>query len=305
MSVTPIILCGGKGSRLKPFLQSSSLPKQFLNILDKDKNLLQQTVNRLQRHPIFGKPIVVGNLEHREHIEDSLDATTMDALLLEPIGRNTGPAIAAAVSFLQTAGHNDDDIIILMPVDHYIKNTDIFIKRLETVVKMVANDITTIVTLFAERKSCEKNYGHIKKGPRIEGLDRFFTVDEFIEKPDYEIDNMVWNCGIYIMSIYAFKSLLNKNAPDVLHHSHQAVLKGAISTRKNRCRVILDASTLGMNRSISFDEILMNPYIPSSLVCAAIGTHWEDVGIYSGIQRLNDNIANAINKKVVRVEGAS
>lgn len=298
MKIKPIILAGGSGQRLLPFLKYNS-PKQFLSVLHGRGNLLQNTLNRFQDKCIFDKPIVVGSLVHRDNLIRSIKEFDyeIDSLLLEPEGRNTGPATAVASLIL-----DDDTLMLIVPIDHYISDDERFLKRISQLGELVKDNPEKIAALYVEKSSVESNYGHIKLGKKLHYKFPVFTVDNFIEKPetDDENDNIVWNSGIYCMTARQCKSLILKNSPHILQYSQKAVNQGIQRTINGLNELILDVKHFKKNSKLSFDQILTMPYDQQSLICTHIGTAWEDVGIWSGIKRLYTDTqhASAINKEV-------
>ena len=132
-----------------------------------------------------------------------------------------------------------------------------------------------------------------------EELDAVFEVKDFIEKPqhDMSVKNVVWNSGIYCMTVKACQELIIKNSPHIWHFSYKALTEAVQRTNGSlfNCEIILDNMYFSKNSKLSFDQILTMPYSPSSLICTDIGTAWEDVGVWSGIKRLYDKRSNHIS----------
>jgi mannose-1-phosphate guanylyltransferase len=299
MKIKPIILAGGSGQRLLPFLKYNS-PKQFLRVLQGRGNLLQNTLNRFQDQTIFDKPIIIGSLVHRDNIISSIKEYNyqIDSIILEPEGRNTGPAIAAAALTL-----NSDTVMVTAPIDHYIDHEKAFLERLTQVVSLVIEE-NKIATLFVKKTTSESNYGHIKLGKKLRHKLPMFAVDNFIEKPEIDEDdeNIVWNSGIYCMTRENCKQMILKNAPHILHHSNLAVTQGVQRRINGLNELILNGKYFSKNTKLSFDQILTMPYDPQSLISTDIGTAWEDVGIWSGIKRLckDAQYLSVINKEIFK-----
>jgi mannose-1-phosphate guanylyltransferase len=300
MKITPIILAGGSGQRLLPFLKYNS-PKQFLNVLHGRGNLLQNTLKRLHDQPIFNKPLIVGSVIHRDNLIRSITEFNyeVDSLILEHEGRNTGPAIAAAALTL-----DDNALMLVLPIDHYISDEIAFLKRITDISAFLNEDPTKIASLFVTKTSTESNYGHLKLGKKFNSKLPVFAVDNFIEKPevDDEDKNIVWNSGIYLMTTKTCKNMMSKNAPHILNHSQKAVTQGVERKINGLRELILNHKHFGKNSKLSFDQILTMPYNPQSLISTHIGTAWEDVGIWSGIKRLCEDSQHApsINKELFK-----
>ena len=294
--IIPIILCGGSGQRLLPFLKYS-LPKQFLNIFYGRGNLLQNTLLRFNNKNIFNDPIIVSSFNYRTELVDSLKAIQCktEALIFEQDGRNTGPAITSVIAYLTELGIKDNTMIVIIPIDHYIADEKQFIKRLEYVAELLRNTQyqDKIMTLSVEKTATEANYGHLKVGKKqsTKSLDSVYEVLDFIEKPEHEMSeqNIVWNSGIYCMSIKSCKNIIIKNSPHIWHYSYKAVTKGIQRTLNSSLNIelLLNNTFFSKNSKLSFDQILTMPYWPESLICTDIGTQWEDIGLWSGIKRLH------------------
>ena len=300
MKIKPIILAGGSGQRLLPFLKYNS-PKQFLSILRGHRNLLQNTLNRFNDSSIFEKPIVIGSLIHRDNLIHSIREFDykVDSLLLEHEGRNTGPAIAAASLIL-----DDNALMLTLPIDHYISDDGALIKRITEVKEFICNNQQKIATLFVNKSSTESNYGHIRLCKQLNYQIPTFEVENFIEKPevDDQDKNIVWNSGIYLMTSQACKNIILKNAPHILHHSQKAIDQAVERKINGLKELILNQEYFSKNSKLSFDQILTMPYDPQSLVSTHIATNWEDIGIWSGIKRLCENEQNevVINKELFK-----
>lgn len=308
--ILPVILCGGSGQRLLPFLRYNS-PKQFLDILRGGGNLLQNTLSRFANSELFKKPLVVGSFYHRESLIKSIEDLRfeIDTLILEEDGRNTGPALAAVSAYLKESCLDEQTILMTVPIDHYIGNEDQFLKRLNDVVRLINTHHfdDKIFTLFVKKTSAENNYGHLQLGRKIHCnfLNELFEVANFIEKPDCDMSdqNVVWNSGIYCMKLKACRDLFLKNAPHILHHSYKSVSEGVYRRAHSLIRneIILNHDHFGRNTKLSFDQILTMPFHSHSLICADIGTKWEDIGIWSGIKRLC-NESNVHHSRVINLD---
>ncbi len=301
MKIKPIILAGGSGQRLLPFLKYNS-PKQFLRVLHGIGNLLQNTLNRFQDKSIFDKPIIVGSLVHRENLIRSLKEFNyeVDSLILEHEGRNTGPAITAASLAL-----DDSALMLVLPIDHYISNEQKFLKKIVEVAELIEDNTEKIATLFVKKSSVESNYGHLKLGKQLNYKLPMFEVDNFIEKPevDEEDEKIVWNSGIYFMKARTCKNMILKNAPHILNHSYKAITQGIERKISGLKELVLNDKYFSRNTKLSFDKILTMPYELHSLISTHIGTAWEDIGIWSGIKRLCEDAqhAVAINKEIFKI----
>ena len=237
ISVIPVILCGGSGTRLWP-LSRSGFPKQFLVLSGDDSNqsLFQQAIQRInaiggqhqnqtKETPIeLGSTLIVTNEEHRFLALDQLrELKHIHAtLLLEPVGRNTAPALTLGAFQAKDAGEIDP-ILVITPADQTIQNQAAFIKALQDCVAVVNADDSkqTIAILGITPTAPETGYGYIKRNVK-QGSHSEYAVERFVEKPDaqtaqmYLADgNYLWNSGMFVMRASTWLSALKEFRPDI------------------------------------------------------------------------------------------
>ena len=191
----PVILAGGSGSRLWP-KSRAALPKQFLS-LTSDNTMLQDTVARLHGTNAE-RPVFICNESHRFLVAEQLRKKQVEhsGILLEPVGRNTAPAIALAA--LHSTKNGEDPVLLILAADHLIKNIEAFHSAIKHAEKL-ANE-GKLVTFGIVPTQAHTGYGYIKSG---EAIPNGFNVSEFIEKPDFETaqryvssDKYFWNSGM-------------------------------------------------------------------------------------------------------------
>jgi len=229
--VIPVILCGGSGTRLWP-LSRSSFPKQFLVLSDEDssQSLFQQAITRINAignaQIDLGETLIVTNEEHRFLALDQLrELKAINArLLLEPIGRNTAPALSlAALQVLDSGAEDLDPILVITPADQTVQNQAAFVKAVQDCVAVVAEDQNkeTIAILGITPTTPETGYGYIKRSSAI-GKKNEFTVIQFVEKPDAKIaqayladGHYLWNSGIFVLRASTWLAALAEYRPDM------------------------------------------------------------------------------------------
>jgi mannose-1-phosphate guanylyltransferase/mannose-6-phosphate isomerase len=237
-TVIPVILCGGSGTRLWP-LSRTSFPKQFLALSsDSDKSLFQLAVERVNSPAIvpssvhIGPTLVVTNEEHRflalEQLRELKDIS--GNLLLEPLGRNTAPALTMAALAALDLDANSDPILLVVPADQTIQNNAVFSEAISRCVKVVEEDSNnqTIAILGITPTAPETGYGYIKRAKNSSSHDAF-TVEQFAEKPNaatakayIEDGNYLWNSGMFIMRASTWIAALAQFRSDILQATQKA-----------------------------------------------------------------------------------
>jgi len=293
--IVPVILSGGSGTRLWP-MSTPEMPKQLL-ALTADETMLQLTARRTGGDA-FGAPIVVANARHAEEIEMQLAAigTPAQALILEPMPRNTAPAIALAAL---SAG--EGATLLVMPSDHVINDTHAFHAAVEAARPMVEQG--WLVTFGIDPHSAEIGYGWLHVGDSV--APRVHRVAKFVEKPPRDraeamlaAGDHVWNGGIFLFRADAFLGALAVHAPDMLHAAQQA-MAGA---RHDGARVHPDAQAFAASPSQSIDYAVMEKAERVAVVPVSMG--WSDVGSWDALHEIShcDDAGNACKGDVVAVE---
>ena len=286
----PVILSGGSGSRLWP-LSRAMHPKQFLT-LNGDQSLFQATLSRLagiQDGPLT--PIVVSNEDHRFLVAEQCRALGINpqAILLEPIGRNTAPAIAAAVVKALATGR--DELLLVLPADHVFDDLNALHKAFEAGTPAARDG--RIVTFGIVPNKAETGYGYIRVA---EKSDEIQAVQEFVEKPDlataeqYLADGRYyWNSGMFLFQASSMLAQLEEHAPQVLV-AVQAALKNA---KEDLDFTRLDTMAFATAENISIDYAVMERSNQVSVVPLDAG--WNDVGSWSAVWEIaeKDSQGNA------------
>jgi len=278
--IVPVLLSGGTGSRLWP-LSREAYPKQLLSLLG-EKTLLQQTALRTANSARFAPPMVVANAEHRFVIGEQLrEAGVNNArIVLEPVGRNTAPAVAAAalLAFEQDA----NAIILATPVDHWVGDPAAF---LETVERGVQAAREGKLVLFGIRPtSPATGYGYICAEEEMSPGTGLHRVSGFVEKPDsvtaegyLASGKYLWNSGIFLLPVRQFIDEMQRHAPDVLDACRAAIS----SATKDLDFLRLDEESFSRAPSISIDYAVMERTQES--VVARADFEWNDIGSWSAL----------------------
>ncbi|WHH52223.1 mannose-1-phosphate guanylyltransferase/mannose-6-phosphate isomerase [Pseudomonas sp. Ap32] len=279
----PVVLSGGSGSRLWP-LSRAMHPKQFLSI-GGEYSLFQSTLKRLAKiESISLTPIVVSNEDHRFLVAEQCRAlgVTPSAILLEPCGRNTAPAIAAAVVKALSTGK--DELLLVLPADHAIDNIEALQSAFEAGA-IAAND-GNIVTFGIVPNKPETGYGYIRVAEKVHTTQ---PVEAFVEKPDFETaqgyledGRYYWNSGMFLFKASVMLEQLRTHAPLVLQ-SVEAALEAATNdldfTR-------LNSEAFGAAENISIDYAVMER--SDKVAVLPLDAGWNDVGSWSAVWEIAD-----------------
>lgn len=278
--IIPVILSGGSGTRLWP-VSRKSFPKQFWPLIS-DKSLLVETALRATGAQ-FGAPIIVTNQEHRfivaEQLREAGIATPQ--ILLEPVGRNSAPAIAAAA--LLAAETDPQAILWIMAADASISDSKALAEAVERGAAAAAAQ--KFVTFGMAPTAAETGYGYIAKGAPVAGLAGVFTVEKFIEKPNaakaaelITSDANYWNSGMFMFTAETILAELDERAPELL-----AAVRAAMAARVNDLDFIrLGAAEFAAAPDISIDYAIAEKTNKAVVVPASIG--WSDVGSWTALQ---------------------
>jgi len=259
--IKPVILCGGAGARLWP-ISTPQKPKQFLN-LSGARSMLEETAARVGDRTRFSSPFAIGSSRHEKLLREALPDAS---ILLEPMGRNSAPPIAAA-SLLS----RPDDLLLVLPADHHIADVPAFLAAIERgVAKAEAGEI---VTFGIEPDHPATGYGYIE----ADGEGEVRPVTRFVEKPDYETartylatGRFFWNAGIFLFRATAMLDALKAHAPDILAGVRDALRNGQLD-RASFCRV----------RSESIDYAVLEAASNISVVPVSMG--WSDLGDFRAL----------------------
>lgn len=280
--IVPVVLSGGSGTRLWP-LSREQYPKQLLPLMGQ-KTMLQDTVDRLSGIDDLAPPIIVCNEGHRFLVAEQLRQidVTPAAILLEPVGRNTAPAVAvAAIAAIEA---RDDAVLLVLPADHVIKDVAAFHRALK--VARLQAEAGKLATFGIVPNRAETGFGYIRTGGPQSG---YFQVDKFVEKPNqetaeryYQSGRYLWNSGMFMFLASTYLSELKSLAPDIYEAATHAV------TSANRD---LDFLRLGVEAfeacpSDSVDYAVMEK--TQNAIVVPLDAGWSDVGSWSSLHEASD-----------------
>lgn len=272
--IQPLILAGGTGSRLWP-LSRELYPKQLLNITG-ELSLLQTTWLRLRSLEDVLPPIVIVGEEHRfitlSQLK-ALDCFKEFSILLEPVGRNTAPAICGGAEYAKR--HGEDTVLLVLPADHLVQNEEAFGLAVRNAAELAEQG--AIVTFGITPTSPETGYGYIEKG---EGS----SVLSFKEKPDLntaesylKMGNYSWNSGMFVFTVKDFLAEMEVFAPTILSAMISAVENGAEDGPFYR----FESQAMEACPSDSIDYVLMEKTDKAAVVDADLG--WSDIGSWGAL----------------------
>ncbi len=277
--IHPVILSGGSGTRLWP-VSRSLYPKQLLPLAS-ERSMLQETALRVAGQN-FAAPLVICNADQRfiiaEHMREL--AITPAAILIEPVGRNTAPAVAAAAHFL--AREFSEDLMLVLPSDHIIADGDAFARAVTTATQAAASGM--LVTFGMTPDCPETGYGYIRRGDPVDGVEGCFAVSAFVEKPDRATaesylaeGGYVWNSGIFLFRADAFMAELTRFNPEIANSCRRAVDDGQSDFDFFR----LSEEAFTACPSLSVDYAVMEKTDHAAVVPAALG--WNDIGSWAAL----------------------
>lgn len=296
MQILPVILSGGSGTRMWP-LSRHGFPKQFLSLWGED-TLLQQTAKRLEGVPEALPPLMISNVEQRFLVAEQLQQKGIkpSAIVLEPVGRNTAPAVAIGALWARERALEQqvgDILLLVLPSDHVITRLD----RFRALVQEAAALAITgkLVTFGIHPESPHTGYGYIRRGePSPVGPG--FTVDCFVEKPDaaratayLASGDYYWNSGMFMFRASAYLSELRRYLPGLLASCETSLALAKVDDDFLR----LDGPSFQQCPSDSIDYAIMER-TREAAVLGASELGWSDIGDWSALSELapQDNFGN-------------
>ena len=289
MELLPVVLSGGSGTRLWP-ISREKYPKQLLPLVG-EQSMLQATVARVDGIPGLLEPLVVCNEEHRFVVAEQIRLLgKRAAVVLEPFGRNTAPALTLAA--LWATRGNADPVLIVMPADHVIAHGDSFRESVMRAARLAAEGMA--VTLGITPDCPETGYGYIQQGSPLGDESGGYQLARFVEKPDREtaqsyLDSgeFLWNSGIFVMRASTWLSALEICRPDILAACKTALVDGS----EDGDFIRLDRSSFEKCPADSIDYAVMERLtsqqagLPESAVLP-LAAGWSDVGAWDALWKV-------------------
>jgi mannose-1-phosphate guanylyltransferase/mannose-1-phosphate guanylyltransferase/mannose-6-phosphate isomerase len=297
MTIVPVILSGGSGTRLWP-LSRAARPKQLLPLTG-DQTMLQMTADRTRAG--FAPPMIVANAAHAHEIEHQLGevGVTPAALILEPAARNTAPAIALAAALAAP-----DALLLVMPSDHLIRDPDAFLAAVRTAAPAAGQGWLVTFGITPDRP--EIGYGYIRAGDPV--LPGVLRAERFLEKPDVVTAEALvadgrhhWNAGIFLFRADALLAALAGHAPDVLR-----AVQAAVAARSGEgLRILPDPDSFAAAPSISIDYAVMEKAERVAIVPVSMG--WSDIGSWDALHEVGgkDAAGNHVAGDVIAIDSSN
>jgi len=271
--VYAVVLVGGKGKRLRP-LSTDARPKAFLSITADRQTMFKNTIRRVERLIPKANIMVVANKAHSRLVKKDMPGIKKDRLMLEPVSRNTAPAVAFAAKALSQS--TDAEVIAVLPTDHYIPDEEKQAACLKEAIDIALRGDGGFVVFGIEPRYPATGFGYIKLKARVPGTANIFKVDRFVEKPGLATakkylasGNYLWNSGVFVFRVDALLGAIKRFAPRIYRNL------------KRRGRTA--ASYAGMP-DISIDCAVMEKV--KDIYCVRGSYRWNDVGSFDSLRKV-------------------
>ena len=296
MNITPVILSGGSGTRLWP-LSRKQYPKQYLPLTG-DNTMLQETILRLDGLDSITNPIIICNADHRFLVEEQCQQINIEnpIILLEPVGRNTAPAIAAAA--LQSIKNSNDAVLLVLSADHVIQDVNAFHQAINTASKQAQKG--KLITFGIVPTDANTGYGYIKSSHK--NNDGAHKVEQFVEKPDLqtaekylEQGNYLWNSGMFMFQANTLINELTTYSPDIV----KAINNAVNNATQDLDFIRLEKQAFESSPSDSIDYALMEK--SDKVVVVPLDAQWSDIGSWPALHNISvkDTNGNVIKGDVI------
>jgi mannose-1-phosphate guanylyltransferase / mannose-6-phosphate isomerase len=297
--IIPLIMCGGAGTRLWPASRENR-PKQFLPLFG-PLSTFQETLGRVADAALFGRPIVITNAQYRFLVAEQLTAAGAEAdVILEPVRRDSGPAIAAGAAY--ALARDKDAVIVALAADHVITDPAAFAKACRIAADAATEDRIVMFGVEPDRPATE--YGYVRIGSGIgPGV---FAIERFVEKPNaeaaarYVAEGYLWNSGNFVFRAGFLLDEFRRFEPD----SAMAITTAVETAGRDLGFITLDAAAFARAGAKSIDYAVMERTERAAVVPASYG--WSDVGSWQTVWQLSapDAAGNAASGPAVFVDAS-
>lgn len=283
--IIPVVLAGGVGSRLWP-ISRALLPKQFIHFPQQPASLFQNTLSRLEGLAGLGDPLVVCNADHRFLVAEQLRTLgkSGSTIMLEPVGRNTAPAVAMAALSAQLI--SEEAVILILPADHVIQNIEAFHRAIGEGEKLARQE--KLVTFGIVPDAPETGYGYIQKGELLDD-DTAYRVARFVEKPDrataedyLSSGDYLWNSGMFMFTASRYLEELKHYAGDI----SASCLEAFTGLQQNGDFQQIPEAVFSACRSDSIDYAVMEKTDSAAVI--PLNANWNDLGAWDAIWDIED-----------------
>lgn len=300
--IATVIMAGGKGERFWP-KSRKKLPKQLLSLTDDGRTMIQLTYDRMKKIVNSDNMYVVTGEEYASIISHQLNEIPTSNILVEPMGRNTAACIG--LSAIHVAKNNPEAVMVILPSDHLIKDSDEFLSVVKTAVE-IAEKGENIVTIGITPTYAETGYGYINYNEIAENVNGhdILKVNKFVEKPNYdkaieylESGKYLWNSGMFVWKA----STILKNIEKYMPRLFEALTKISNAMDTEQSEEVLN-SEYSLLESISVDYGIMEHAKPIFMIPGDFG--WDDLGAWTSLERIRtvDSLGNVTKGNVVSVD---
>ncbi len=299
----PVILSGGSGTRLWPVSRKTH-PKQFWPMTS-DHSMLQETCRRLDGYEGMQAPVVVCNVEHRFFVANQLQENHLQdaAIILEPVGRNTAPAVAVAAMYAMEKASAEEPVLLVLPADHVIEDVDSFHRILAKGEQLARQG--HLVTFGIVPTAPETGYGYIQGGEGLQEMPEAMKIARFVEKPDKATaegyvtsGDFFWNSGMFMFQASSYLQALEQFAPEML----SATRKAYADSERDTDFIRLDKAAFEACPGDSVDYAVMERTDKGVVIPLDAG--WNDVGSWSALWEIGekDEQGNVLSGDVLALD---
>ena len=304
--ILPVILSGGSGTRLWP-LSRESYPKQYISLNENSKyTQFQSTLNRINSLENKDDPLIICNEEHRFIAAEQCRLINIKSksIILEPVGKNTAPAITLAA--IKASEKGNDPILLVLSSDHEIKDESKFLKAIQ--IGLDYANKNRLVTFGVVPNNPETGFGYIKSKEPLNEKNIASEIDSFIEKPNKEKakelisdDRYTWNCGIFMFKASIILEQIKKYQPKLIDICRNSIINSSLDFEFQR----IDKDLFLQCPNISIDNAVMEKTEIGTVI--QLNTYWSDLGSWKSIWETSqkDSNENVINGDIILKDSRS